>query len=287
VPVVAELASPSRTGGGTAAALAAAGAPGAGAAHGARARPRRALEDLARALSDLGPAGLLPLLVLVGLAGVTNFDVAAFGVLAPDIRSTFHLSNAGFDAIVSLTGAVPIVFAVVFGYGGDRYNRLRISRGAGLLWGLTAILTGLAPAVGVLVAARIVGGVGLLSAETVTPSLLSDYYPPRRLGTVYGVFRFGGSGLALLGSPLSGVLGAVLGWRPTFVALAMPTFVLVGLLGLLHEPARGASQGLVTAAEEHRSIGEGYRRVRAIRTLRRTWVGAFLFGSGTVPIAAL
>jgi len=34
-------------------------------------------------------------------------------VLSPDIRDTFHLSNAGIDAVASLTAAVPIVFAVV------------------------------------------------------------------------------------------------------------------------------------------------------------------------------
>ncbi|HEY1827388.1 MAG TPA: hypothetical protein VGF87_05175, partial [Acidimicrobiales bacterium] len=41
----------------------------------------------------LGSAGLLPLALLVVLAVTQGFDGAAFGVLAPQIRHTFHLDN--------------------------------------------------------------------------------------------------------------------------------------------------------------------------------------------------
>ncbi|HET6794683.1 MAG TPA: MFS transporter, partial [Acidimicrobiales bacterium] len=239
-------------------------------------------------LSDLGTVGLLPLVILVGLAGVQSFDQVAFGVLSPDIRHTFHLSNGAIDAIAALTGAVPIVFSVFLGYFGDRGNRIRLSAAAGLLWGVTAIFTGLAPVVALLIVARIVGGVGLLTTETIFPSLLSDYYPPKALGSVFGAFRLGGQGLGLIGGPLAGAIGAIAGWRVAFVVLAIPTFLFVGLMvARLREPARGASQGVAAAQEELGSISEGFRRVRAIRTLKRTWFAAFLFGAGTVPFATL
>lgn len=229
------------------------------------------------------PVGLLPLAVLVGLASVQTFDVTAFGVLAPDIRHTFHLSNAGIDSVASLTGAVPIVFSVWMGYLGDRHNRISLSRLAALLWGVTAILTGLAPILAVLILARVVGGVGLLTAETVYPSLLSDYHRPERLGTIFTSYRFGSQGVGLLGAPLAGGMGALFGWRPTFVLLALPTFALVACLGFLREPQRGASFGLTAGTSDSPSIREGFREVRAIRTLRRSWLAAFVFGAGTLP----
>src|SRR5690348_14630139 len=138
--------------------------------------------------SGLGSAGLLPLVVLIGLAGVQNFDLVAFGVLAPDIRHTFHISSGAITAIAGLTAAVPIVFAVVLGYVADRYHRVRLTTVAAVFWGLTALLSGLAPVLAVLIVARLLGGVGLLSAETVYPSLLADYYPPRALGSVFGSY---------------------------------------------------------------------------------------------------
>ena len=42
-----------------------------------------------------GGEALFPLIVLVGLNCVNNLDQTAFGVLGPDIRDSFHLSNQG------------------------------------------------------------------------------------------------------------------------------------------------------------------------------------------------
>src|SRR5258708_35508433 len=106
-----------------------------------------------RALADIGPAVLLPLALLVALAGVQNFDLVAFGVLAPDIRDTFHVSDGTITVIAAITGAVPIVFAVALGYLGDRRNRVTLSAITAVFWGATARLSGLPPILALLAVA--------------------------------------------------------------------------------------------------------------------------------------
>jgi MFS family permease len=234
-------------------------------------------------VAKLGPTGWVPLGILVGLAGVQTFDLGAFGILAPDIRHTFHLSVATVNAIATLTGAVPVLFSVHLGYWGDRTNRIHLSVAAAVLWGVTAIVTGLAPAVLLLVVARTLGGVGVLTTETVYPSLLADFYGAESLGSVFTGYRWISAGLGLVGGPLAGLLAAVAGWRVAFVVLAVPTFGFAWWLSRITEPARGASMGL-SIGQPMKSVREGFRRVRAIRSLRRTWVGAFLFGAGTLPL---
>jgi MFS family permease len=230
------------------------------------------------------------------LAVTQGFDVAAFGVLSPEIRHTFHLNNAGIDAIAALTAAVPVMCAVFLGFVGDRRNRVRLAAGSATLFAIAAIFTGLAPVVGVLVAARLAGGIGLLASQTIYPSLLADYYPPEGLAQVFTVFLIGSAGLGLIGSPLAGWLGTELGWRSAFVLLAIPTFIIVALvLIILKEPPRRVVQtgaddamslpGLPSTSKWEGSIMDGFRAVRAIRTLRRTWASAFLFGAGTIFLA--
>lgn len=238
-------------------------------------------------LAAVGTTGLLPLGLLIGLATVTGFDSSAFGILSPDIQRTFHISTGSITTIASLTGAVPIVFSVYLGYLGDRMNRIWLSAIAGVLWGITAIFTGLAPALIILIIARLVGGIGLLTSETIYLSLLSDYYQPQSLGVVFGSYRFWGQGLGLAAGPLAGYIASFAGWRVAFVALAVPTFVFVGLLKLLKEPERGVSLGLMPQGPNKMSLIEGYRRVKAIRVAKPTWLAAFLFGGGTLPFATL
>jgi predicted MFS family arabinose efflux permease len=237
-----------------------------------------------RAIS--GTAGWAPLLVLTGLATAQGFDSNAFGVLAPEIRHTFHLDNAGIDSVSSLTAAIPILAGVFVGHLGDRFNRVRLIRYFGILWGVTAIFTGLAPVLLVLVVARLFGGVGYMSTQTIYPSLLSDSYAADRTPQVFTIYLFGLSGLSLLGNPLAGWLGQQVGWRPAFVILAVPTFVLVALLFLISDPGRATTCEAEPKAKPD-SIRASFHAIRSIRTLRRIWGAAFLFGAGTLPLATL
>jgi ABC-type branched-subunit amino acid transport system ATPase component/predicted MFS family arabinose efflux permease len=232
-----------------------------------------------------GPTGLFAVAVLAGVSAVERYDDNAFAVLGPEIEKAFGLSHGGYLFIATLTSVLPLLLSVHLGYFGDKANRIRLSRWGALIWGFTAIATGLSPIVVVLVTARIFGGVGQLVNEPVHASLLSDYYPPQALPPIYAGYRIGSNALGLAAGPLAGIIGQIFGWRTAFVVLAIPTFVFVALMVRLQEPPRGATVGALVKEEDHRpTIGEGFRRVRSIRSLRRTWVAAFVFGGGTVPL---
>jgi ABC-type branched-subunit amino acid transport system ATPase component/predicted MFS family arabinose efflux permease len=252
---------------------------------------------MARRIRDfkdsLGGASTIPLLVLFGLNMVDEFDQVAFGALAPEIRNHFNMSNASFILVVSLSGALSILAAAPVGYIADRFNRVRISQIAGLVWTLAALATGLAPVIAVLIVARFVGGVGRLVNEPVHPSLLADYYPTKSLPGVFGVHRFANI-VGNIAGPIAGVIALlfvstpIAEWRPVFVILAAPTLVLLLFSLRLKEPARGGTIDPENAEKpsELFKFGEAFRRLRAIHTLRRTWISAFFFGAGVIPLAS-
>lgn len=231
----------------------------------------------------IGPAGLFPLAVLFGLNLVDEFDRVAFNVLAPEIQKAFHLNDANFITIATLSAAVPILLAVPIGYLADRGNRVRIAIAAAAVWMSASVLTGLSWLLVWLVIARFVGGIGRLVNEPVHPSLLADYYPPRALPQVFAVHRVANNIGTIAAGPIAGGLAVLLGsWRPTFFFLAIPTIALVVLATRLKEPKRGGTLENPPDDAERIPFGEGFRRLNAIQTLKRTWLAAFFFGSGAL-----
>jgi ABC-type branched-subunit amino acid transport system ATPase component/predicted MFS family arabinose efflux permease len=238
-----------------------------------------------RTLSEVGPAGVFPVLVLIGLHGVERFDLVAFGVLGPEIRDAFHLTNAEFIPLATMTAILPLIFSVPLGRLADNRDRVAVSRWGGLVWGLTSVAVGLAPAIGLLVVARLLGGIGNTVNEVAHPSLIADYYPPRSLATAMGTYRFGGAFFGLVAAPVAGAIGQIFGWRFTFVALALPTFIFVALTRRMVDPGRGASVGAEVINPQRVGFAEAFRQLSRVQSLRRTWWGAVLFGAGTVPFA--
>jgi len=238
-------------------------------------------------------AAALPLVLLFLLNLVDEFDQVLYGVVAPEIESTFGISEQAVITIASVSGALVIMSSVFMGVLADRHDRVRLTRGAALLWMAMSMLTGVAGFLVVLpllVAARIGSGLGRVMNEPVHASLLADYYPPHTHGRVFSFHRQGNP-IGLILALGGGLLADLIGWRATFVVLAVPTLAVIAFIGRLPHPPRGGQLDLDLAlaaeAKAHKiPLGEGWRRLSAIPTLKRTWWAAFLLGAAVVPITS-
>jgi branched-chain amino acid transport system ATP-binding protein len=234
-----------------------------------------------------GPVGMLPLWILLGVSAAERFDFTAYGVLGPEIRRAFSLTNSEYQAIAGLAAIAPLLLAVPIGAWADRTNRVRLARWGALLWGITCVGTGLAPAIVLFVLFRIAGGSGQTVNQPVHPSLLADYYPPEALAPVFSFYLLAPAAIGLIAGPLAGGVSAVFGWRLAFILLALPTFALVAVMGRLQEPRRGQSLGVVVNEDDPVTMGESFRRLKAIRSLKRTWWAAAFFGGGVIAFGNL
>ncbi|MFP5326497.1 MAG: MFS transporter [Acidimicrobiia bacterium] len=236
-----------------------------------------------------GGAAVGPLAILFGLNLVDEFDRIAFGILTPNIRDAFGLSDSGIVAVGAFTSLLVLAAALPLAYLADRTKRVRLAAGAALLWGTMTILTGAAPALLLLVVARLFSGIGRIINESVHPSLLTDFYASKQHPKVFFAHRLANP-LSAVSAIAIGFFGREVGWRPTFIALAVPTFILVLLLAKLREPARGETIDAALAAEaatseEHISFGEARRQLFAVRSLKRTWTAIFFLGIASISIS--
>ena len=227
-----------------------------------------------------------PLGLMFVLNAVDEFDRAAFAVLAPEIRDAFGLSNTGFGVIVGLYTVLILVAGLPIGFIGDRFKRTRLVWLFALLWGSMSIATGLSTVLWMLVIARIGSGSGRVANEAIHTSLLTDYYPQRIQGRIFGIHRAANPVGLIFGPLLAGIFASVTGdWRMAFFLIAIPTFIAVGFAFKLKEPIRGQTEDVEKASEAAKEpaipFTRAWRWLFAVPSLKRIYTSAF-FGGGTI-----
>ena len=240
-----------------------------------------------------GGATVYPLGLLFVLNFVDELDQVAFAVFAPNVSDTFGISESAVIAINAIAAVLVIALIVPAGFLADRYNRVRLVMFAAAAWASMSVMTGVAgflTFVPLLFLARFGSGLGRVMNEPVHASLLADYYEPTHHAKVFSFHR-NANNLGAMLVLVAGYLGDVIGWRVTMMLLAIPTVLVIPGLSRLTEPLRGASVNLSLAQQTAATaapipFAEAFRRLRAIRTLKRFWMASFVLG-GFIPLAAI
>ncbi len=166
-----------------------------------------------------------------------GYDSAVINGAVKSIQEHFHINDAslGFAVASALLGAA--LGAVTAGRIADRVGRLAVMRLAALLFLVSAIGTGLALNVWLVVVFRIVGGVGVGVASVIAPAYIAETSPPSirgRLGSLQQLAIVSGIFLSLLVdwvlAHLAGGANAELwlkmeAWRWMFLVMAVPAIV--------------------------------------------------------------
>ena len=116
-----------------------------------------------------------------------GYDSAVINGAVASIRSHFDINDAslGFAVASALLGAA--VGAMTAGRLADRLGRIAVMKIAAVLFFISAIGTGLATSVWMIVLFRIVGGLGVGVASVIAPAYIAETSPPRirgRLGSL-------------------------------------------------------------------------------------------------------
>ena len=195
----------------------------------------------------------LKLLVTSGLGWMFDaMDVILISFLILPIRTEFGL--AGNDARVPFIAAAGFVGmflgAAVSGRLADRYGRRTVFQATLVLFSFGSLLSALAPTFELLLAARIVAGLGLGGELPVVATLVSELSPRRSRGRmIVWLESFWAYGTVLAGLIAVFVL-PMWGWRGAFLIGALPALYVAYLRRALPESPRFlASVGRVTEAD--------------------------------------
>jgi MFS transporter, SP family, sugar:H+ symporter len=120
-----------------------------------------------------------------------GFDSAVINGAVPGIQASFAASGAGTGFAVAslLLGAA--LGALVAGRLADRIGRRRTMMLAGLAFAVTAVGTGLAPAIGLFTAVRFVSGMAVGAASVVAPAYIAEISPAAMRGRLTSLQQMG------------------------------------------------------------------------------------------------
>jgi DHA2 family multidrug resistance protein-like MFS transporter len=181
-------------------------------------------------------AGLV-LLALILVAAVANLNLSVANVALPDIGKAFDASQTALNLTAvgySLGLAASVLY---FGAIGDRYGRKSMCVGGVLLSVPACLVAAYAPNIGVLVLARIAGGLSAGMAYPTTLALITALWAPGPGRTkAIALWSALGGAIAALGPLVSGALLEHFWWGSVFL-VTLPLAALAMVLAAVLIPA--------------------------------------------------
>ena len=190
----------------------------------------------ARSQSSAPARAGLVLITLILAAGIANINLSVANVALPDIGQAFTASQTALD-LVAVGYSLGLAASVLYlGAVGDRYGRKLLLAGGMALSIPACLLAAFAPSVGVLVVARLVGGLSAGMAYPTTLALVTALWAgPARTRSI-ALWSGIGSAVAALGPLVSGVLLEYFWWGSVFV-FTLPFAVIALVMVMLYVPA--------------------------------------------------
>lgn len=204
-----------------------------------------------------------PALILLGVALLINYlDRANLSVAAPLLKIQFNLSPSQLGILLAAFFATYTAMQFLVGFLIDRFDVNRILALGFLVWSLATASTGLVRGFALLLAMRLLLGIGESVAVPASCKILGGHLPEHYRGFAGGAMMAAmrcGNAVGTLGA---GLLIAKFGWRFMFIG--------IGALSLLWLPAwlRWKPRGIEREAAQVTSAGP---RLLDIMKLRSFW----------------
>lgn len=173
--------------------------------------------------------GLPMWLFALGVASFVLFtdDYIIAGIL-PEIADEFAVSEAQVGQLVTVFAVTVALSAPVFAAISRTWDRRVVLPVALVGFAVANAAIALAPTLELIFALRIMTALCVAASVPALPAIAGKLAPPERVGTFVAVVSLGTASAIVVGLPAGTWIGAVLGWRWTFVFLAVLGVIAAG-----------------------------------------------------------
>jgi MFS family permease len=201
--------------------------------------------------------------LLTGLNLLNYLDRYLIAAVGPSIQKELGLSDAQLGTIGTAFLWGYLLTSPIFGRLGDRFARKTLITIGVLVWCAATAASGLARTFLVMIAIRVLVGVGEASYATLSPTILDDIATPKNKSRILAVFFAAIPVGSALGFVFGGMLDKAFGWRSAFFIAGGPGILLALSCLLIVEPPRGEKEAAPSLGPALRSIVRSRRYVLA------------------------
>jgi EmrB/QacA subfamily drug resistance transporter len=144
-------------------------------------------------------------------------SVSGLSVAQPDLAVAFGASQSTILWIVNIYTLSLAALLLPLGAIGDRWGRKPMLLTGLTIFGIASAAAGLAPSAEVMLAARLLSGVGAAMIMPITLAVITSTFPEAERGRAIGVWTGVAGGGGILGMFLSAALVDVASWRWLFI----------------------------------------------------------------------
>ncbi|HVT67410.1 MAG TPA: MFS transporter [Trebonia sp.] len=170
-----------------------------------------------------------PLVAICAGAAMLLVDVTIVNVALPDMARELHTTFSDLQWVIDLYALVLGALVLTVGALADRLGRRKVYLGGLVLFAASSLTCGIAPNVGVLIAARGVQGIGAAAMFATTMALISNTYTGRERGMAFGIWGAVNGAASAVGPIIGGLLTANFGWRWIFLVNLPVSVIAVAL----------------------------------------------------------
>lgn len=180
--------------------------------------------------TEVTRAAWLALAVSTLVTFLVVIDISAVNVAFPSIRDDFVVSDSALSWVVSGYNIAVGSLLLVSGRLADSLGRRKVFLPGVAVFGLGSLLCALAPSAGLLIAARLVQGIGGAVVSAAGFAVWLPGFPPSRRSTGIGIAGAMGALGSVVGPALGSFLIDAFSWRAIFM-INVPLCLLVLVLG--------------------------------------------------------
>lgn len=184
---------------------------------------------------------LLTISTATALGGLLfGFDISVISGTIPFIQEYFGLNEAMKGWVVSSALIGCIIGASFVGKLGDRFGRKKVLLGTSILFGISAIGTGLSNTIPTFIFYRILGGLAVGGASVLAPMYIAEVSPAHLRGRMVSINQLTiviGISLAYYSNYFLLPIGEM-AWRWMFAAEAIPALIFMVSLFIIPESPR-------------------------------------------------